>query len=149
LKLLKGTTCFPVIEIKQEGTEKEIVDMLKQLDMIDEAMICSFSFKALSEVKKAAPELRVSYTFGEVKGTPEETSAKIIEDAKKLGTEYINIHYKSVSPEFIKQMHNAGMKVHGWTVNDAAVMSQLLDWGIDSIGTDRADILVNILKERH
>jgi glycerophosphoryl diester phosphodiesterase len=44
--------------------------------------------------------------------------------------------------------HRAGLQVHVWTVNDAAVMRRLLDLGVDGIMTDRPRVLRTVLEER-
>lgn len=44
-----------------------------------------------------------------------------------------------VTPRFLDAVHNAGVEVHVWTVNDDADMRRLIDMGVDGIVTDRAD----------
>lgn len=53
---------------------------------------------------------------------------------------------------FVDAVHEAGGKIHFWTVNDAKVMRKLITKGADGIVTDRADIAANViaeLKDRH
>ncbi|CAM3705335.1 glycerophosphodiester phosphodiesterase family protein [Isoptericola cucumis] len=45
--------------------------------------------------------------------------------------------------------HRAGRAVHVWTVNDPDEMRRLVDLGVDGIVTDRADLLRDVLRERH
>ena len=53
-----------------------------------------------------------------------------------------------LSQDFIADAHADGMAVHPWTINSAADMRQLLDWGADGIMTDRPSLLEAILRER-
>ncbi len=53
-----------------------------------------------------------------------------------------------VSPRFIQDMHEAGVEVHVWTVNDEQDIARLLDWGVDGIVTDRTDIAAAIVARR-
>ncbi len=55
---------------------------------------------------------------------------------------------KVVTPAFIRRCHRAGVQVHVWTINDVPAMERLLDMGVDGIVTDRADLLVEVLKAR-
>lgn len=53
-----------------------------------------------------------------------------------------------LTPSLIKELHRHGLDVHIWTVNEAADMHRLLDWGVDGIVTDRPDLLADILEAR-
>jgi glycerophosphoryl diester phosphodiesterase len=53
-----------------------------------------------------------------------------------------------VRPGFVACAHRAGLPIHVWTVNDAADMHRLLDWGIDGLITDRPDVAVEVVNGR-
>ena len=53
-----------------------------------------------------------------------------------------------VTPGLVRAVHRAGKQVHVWTVDDAAVMEQLIDAGVDGIFADRVDTLKSVLTER-
>jgi glycerophosphoryl diester phosphodiesterase len=53
-----------------------------------------------------------------------------------------------VTRRFVDAVHAAGVPVHVWTVNDPARMTRLLDLGVDGIVTDRADLMLAILRDR-
>ena len=53
-----------------------------------------------------------------------------------------------VDARFVAHAHRLGMQVHVWTIDDPAVMSELLDLGVDGIMTDRIEVLRDVLKER-
>ena len=48
----------------------------------------------------------------------------------------------------IGRAHDAGLVVHVWTVNEAALMSSLLDLGADGIMTDRTELLREVMIDR-
>ena len=52
-----------------------------------------------------------------------------------------------VTPQFIAHAHRAGLPVRIWTVNEREDMVRLLDWGADSVITDRPDIAVPVVRE--
>jgi glycerophosphoryl diester phosphodiesterase len=53
-----------------------------------------------------------------------------------------------VSRRFVDDAHRAGVAVQVWTVNVAADIVRLLDWGVDGIISDRPDIAVPIVHSR-
>ncbi|MGI8457999.1 MAG: glycerophosphodiester phosphodiesterase family protein [Propionibacteriaceae bacterium] len=54
----------------------------------------------------------------------------------------------ALTPALLRTAHAAGKQVHIWTVDDATVMHDLIDRGIDGIFTDRIDTLKDVLVER-
>jgi glycerophosphoryl diester phosphodiesterase len=50
-----------------------------------------------------------------------------------------------VTESFVEQAHTLGLKVHAWTVNEAADMERLLDLGIDGIMTDELVTLRSVM----
>ena len=53
-----------------------------------------------------------------------------------------------LTEDFVEDAHAKGLAVHPWTINDAATMEKLLDWGVDGIMTDRPSLLEAILERR-
>ena len=51
---------------------------------------------------------------------------------------------KIVTPSFVKQCHDLGIKVHVWTIDDAAEMRWLIDLGVDGVMTDKPTLLKQI-----
>lgn len=58
--------------------------------------------------------------------------------------EYQN-RIRLVTPRFLDAVHDAGVEVHVWTVNDEADMRRLIEMGVDGLVTDRADLALRIL----
>jgi glycerophosphoryl diester phosphodiesterase len=58
------------------------------------------------------------------------------------GADVWSPNYQDLSIKRIQNAHDAGLKVIPWTINDADAMSQLIEWGVDGIITDRPDILL-------
>lgn len=52
------------------------------------------------------------------------------------------------SAPLIRRAHEAGLQVHVWTVNDARLMTGLLDLGVDGIMTDQTELLRDVLTGR-
>lgn len=53
-----------------------------------------------------------------------------------------------VDQAFLRTAHRAGLAVHVWTIDDAAVMGELLDLGVDGIMTNMPSTLKAVLVAR-
>lgn len=53
-----------------------------------------------------------------------------------------------ISREFIERAHRNGQLVHVWTIDQAADMERLIDWGVDGLVSDRIDVLKQVLLDR-
>ncbi|MCL2745148.1 MAG: hypothetical protein FWE67_14990, partial [Planctomycetaceae bacterium] len=150
LQVLKGTTCYPVIEIKQAGFEQKLVDAVKKAGMTEVSTIIAFSKDVVKAVRKADPNISVAFLSGKPKdkNTDEEIVAALISDCKELDTNVLDLQHNFLTENIIKSLQAAGIHVWAWTVNDPVRMKQLLDWGIESITTDMPDLLVTVIKER-
>jgi glycerophosphoryl diester phosphodiesterase len=153
LNILKGTKCTPVIEIKQSGTEKDIVELLAKLDMTEEVFIVSFMSKSLAEVKRLEPRVKFAHLFswkveGSAESNAETFAAKLIEEANKVGTNSVSLHYGMISKKLVDILHEKGFYVWAWTINDVSLMNTLLDWKLDSITSDRPDVLIEVIKQQ-
>ena len=52
-----------------------------------------------------------------------------------------------VTPRFVREAHQRGLRVDVWTIDDEPAMRRLLGFGVDGIMTDRPDILAKVLGE--
>ena len=56
---------------------------------------------------------------------------------------YLFLHI--VKPAFITFAHHMGIAIHVWTINEAADMKRLLEWGVDGIFTDHPKVLLDVV----
>jgi glycerophosphoryl diester phosphodiesterase len=155
LKLLKKTTCAPVVEIKQEGIEADVLEYIRKNEMMDVTTIIAFSEKVVQEIRRLEPKICVAWLYSENlqgKGTAEENAGRLadflIERCRKLDIAVIDLSHNLLSPQLVKLLNEADIHVWTWTVNDEAAMRRYLDWGVVSITTDKPDMLTKILKEQ-
>lgn len=142
LQLLKGSKCQPVIEIKMEGISKQVVEDVRRLGMADEVAVIAFSHNAIREIRHLEPRIKCAWLHGKKpNGTPAQQADWIKAQASSCNTNIVDLNYKILSPELVKQLKQRGLGVWTWTVNEKRVMQTLKKWGIDSITTDYPDRL--------
>jgi len=166
LQVLKGAPCHPVIEIKETGKSEEsiitqeVIDAVKKADMMDVALIISWSEHVVKEVRRIEPKMPVAWLawyrdearqrdeYGTSLST-DQWAAFLIGKSKELDTRMLDVGESSVTEPLIKALQKEGIHVLTFTVDDPERMKQLLDWGIESITTNKPDVLTEILKKRN
>ena len=156
LQLLKGTTCHPVVEIKQVGIEADVLESIRKNKMVDVTTIIAFNEGVVQEIRRLEPKISVAWLYSENlkdKGTAEENAERladlILQRCRKLDIVVVDLAHSLLSPKLIRLLNEAGIHVWAWTVNDAEAMSRYLDWGVVSITTDKPELLSEILKQRN
>jgi len=75
----------------------------------------------------------------------------ICETRKQLSTwpdlpvEYVIAHERLITGALIADVHSAGNKIFGWTINKKTSMVGLANWGVDGIVSDKTELLVATL----
>lgn len=142
LKLLKGTGCQPVIEIKMEGIAKQVVSDVRALDMVDQVAIIAFSADVVREVRELEPRIVCAWLSSkELSGSVTEQADWLQKQARACHAKLLDLRFTMLSPELVTELKKRGLGVWTWTVNESAVMQALQQWGVDSITTDRPNLL--------
>jgi glycerophosphoryl diester phosphodiesterase len=145
LRALKDSGCQPVIEIKMDGIADKVVRTVRELDMVDQVAVIAFNGETVHEVRQLEPRIPCAWlSSAKLTGTPAERADWITEQAKQYHTDMVDLNYNMLSREIIAELKHRGLTVWCWTVNDPVVMQALMRWGVDSITTDRVDVLVDL-----
>lgn len=140
-----------ILDLKQDGIEQSVADLIDRLDLWDRLIVGSFSDKRLQAFREITGERTATSTgSGETyrvwwaarRGRPVDTPA----DALQVPITYRGI--RVVDRKTIDAAHAAGLQVHVWTVNKADQMNRLLDLGVDGIISDRIDLVKQVYLTR-
>ncbi|AFM05918.1 glycerophosphoryl diester phosphodiesterase [Bernardetia litoralis DSM 6794] len=113
----------------------------------DRLLIESFDVNILNELYKQTQHTDTKFEIGflvENKLSIEENLAKL----NFMPSVYVP-YYRLLTKKKIEELHQKGLKVFTWTVNNTEVMQKLKNWGVDSIITDfpnRIPVFESILK---
>jgi glycerophosphoryl diester phosphodiesterase len=114
---------------------------------VDRVCAAGFGSRSLAAARQALPQMASSASLAEVRlalyrswayWPPTKTAYGGYQVPEHAGT------LRVVSPRFIRHAHRAGLAVQVWTIDDAADMQRLLEWGADALISNRPDLAVTI-----
>jgi glycerophosphoryl diester phosphodiesterase len=143
-------TAFPTatfsIEIKQVDPPiaDEVLGVIEAAGMFDRVLVASFDDDTLIALRNQRPNLLTSYAAGEIVEftvlTPEdvgyEPPAPVLQAPMGLADE-----------DHLALARNFGVRVHVWTINDAADMETLLERGAHGIMSDDPALLIKVVDD--
>ncbi len=149
LKCTRGKIKLDV-ELKEEGYEKEVVELLSRYFKEDQFVITSFNDSPLKTIKDIYPDIKVGLLLGKFKNSlwmriPEFFPMKRYNKTK---ADFLVAHWKLLRFEFLERAQRVGKAVFVWTVNDKEKILKLLrDKRVHGIITDRPDLAVSLRKK--
>ena len=136
-----GTEILPYLEqvINKSGKRERLV-------------LISFNFDVMTGCKKLMPDIPAYWLIAteQDEGTkkPLPHSLKNVEKAKTAGLDGIDAHYAGVTKEFADELHANDMKLYVWTVDDTNDAQSMKDMGVDSITTDKPDLMLEYFQNK-
>ncbi|MCY6354444.1 glycerophosphodiester phosphodiesterase [Clostridium sp. ZS2-4] len=140
------------IKLNLDMKEFDKFDVLEAViidcDMVDRVFLSGVKPPVVQRLKTINYKLKylVNYRLDCSRNTDIDYLNEIAKDIKELGAFGVNLHYPRASRELIKTLHHIGKFVSAWTVDDEETMDKLIEMEIDSISTDRIDILIEKVK---
>ena len=148
-----------------EPFARAVVEEIRKAGMAARAQIQSFDWRTLQVVQKIAPEIATVYLTAQQRwldnvgaGRPEGSRwtagfqyrdhGSIPKMIKAAGGSHWSVHFRDLDSQKVKEAQSLGLKVLVWTVNDPAVMAQMIEYGVEGLITDRPDLARKLLEER-
>lgn len=117
-----------VLELKSVFTKEEmarIIDIIKNYDYLENTTFISFHYENLQTVRSILPKQSAQFLFCEFTN---DLIERLIVDRID-----VDVLYKALDKETIDILHNAGLKVNCWTVDNKEIAEQLVEWSVDYI----------------
>lgn len=135
------------VEVKASGLEKQLVKLLEENKLIDNAIISSFALQELLKIQELEPKIKIGYLIpSEI--TKFRLASRYIKKAKEHRFYAVHPYYKTANQEFVDLAHKNSLKINVWTVNEEKIMRKLVQLGVDGIITDDIALLNKILKRQ-
>jgi glycerophosphoryl diester phosphodiesterase len=118
---------FLDIELKAVGFEQAAVDLIRSFGNSQTTLISAFDPETLTKVQDLFPDLQLGYIYNRTQDEEARHNCPI---------EVVIPQFRLASRELISEVHEEGLKVFAWTVNEEAEIERLLDLGVDGLITD-------------
>ena len=138
------------VELKEEGYEKETVELITRYFEKDQFVLSSFNDASLETIKNDDPRIQVGLILGKFKASlrtriSEFFPARRCNEAK---ADFMVPHWRLLRFGFLARAERDKKPVFVWTVNDEEMIRKLLrDGRVYAIVTEKADLAVSLRKE--
>ena len=119
-----GKFCVP--ELKTHFTAEEIAQIAGEFrdeDYLDHAVFISFCTQNLIYMRELFPEQPMQQLTNRL---DEEVLALLLEHRFDL-----DVDYRVLTEDWARRLHDAGVRINCWTVDDPAVAERLVGWGVE------------------
>ena len=130
------------LEIKADhigstGFENEVVELIKKYNSVDSTIVSSFNLNVLRKVKKIDCHISTALLWDKRVHKIFWFLPILIACISKADA--IHLHWRLVESKIIETCHKLRIKVSIWTVNNAAILKQVLPMKVDGIITDETE----------
>ena len=140
------------VELKEEGYEKEIVELLCRYLEEEQFVITSFNDASLRLIKERYPEIKTGLILG--RGIPRHHILTRLQEffpmkrCKKAKADFLVAHLKLLRVGFLERARRSHHPIFVWTVNEEETIWKLLhDRRVYGIITDKPDLAVLLRKK--
>lgn len=131
ISICKKYAKHSVLELKSDFSDEEIlkiIKIIKSFDYLNEVTFISFGFENLLKVRKFLPQQSVQFLFNKF---TDEIIKKLIDNKFDA-----DVNFHALTRDNIEFLHEVGLKVNCWTVDNKKDAERLANWGVDFITTN-------------
>lgn len=137
------------VELKETGYEAEVVEVV--LRRFDPKHVMFKSFREISVKKMCAMEpslfagLLLGYRIELARGSGFKKKISPLARVERTGARFVAPPWRLARKGFIRRMHEAGLPVFAWTVNDLRVARRLIRQNVAGMITNRPEKIASVL----
>ncbi len=128
IRICKHYNKICILELKGFFSVKDVKDMLEVInkeEYLDGVIFISGEWESLINLRKVLKVHPAQYICGKI-------TDELIDSLVKNGLD-IDPYFEALTEENIKKLHDAGIVINCWTVNDPEIAERLDRWGVDMI----------------
>ena len=135
---LIGNQVMLVIELKEEGTERKVVELIKRNNLDDNVYVISFWHSLVRAVKEMDSRIKTGILLV---GCPVDACI-----ATQTSANALVMKYTFVNRKFVEIAHKEGLKVFIWNIDDRHLLKPYVDMRVDGIGSNDPRVLVEYFR---
>ena len=141
LRYFAGRPLELALEIKQEGIEAEVLDLVAAYNCASQVTITSFQGSILHKIRQLNKKIRLGFLTEQI------TSSLL----KKLAEKQVNQicpRAAGLTRPDVQAARQLGFSIRAWGVKDEAIMRHAVSCGVDGMTIDFPDKLARYLKDK-
>ncbi|MCD6547066.1 MAG: hypothetical protein J7K22_00770 [Nanoarchaeota archaeon] len=138
LSLVKKIGGKCLIEIKEKGTEGDIIKEVKRMKMSENVILISFYTQALKSAKEIS-----EINTGIIVNNKIKNVIGFLKLCKYLKVDWVLPEVSTVNKKFVDDLHKWGFKVLVWVVDDLKTMKKISKL-VDGIASNKPDLFTYI-----
>jgi len=139
------------LDLKSQGCERDVVAVLRRHGLVERSLATSFVAESLRELRRLEPGLAtgLSYPWDRHALSTRPAFAPVVQvgaaalratlphrigrmvEAAQAGSAML--HFSVISPAVVARCHRRGVAVFAWTVDDPALLEQVVAMGVDGV----------------
>lgn len=139
--VLKEVNIPLVVELKTPEVVMALITIFRQNpEYVEKCVLISFFHEILKVLKDEFPQL---VTGALLAGYPIDPVAV----TKACGADTLSLYFEGLTKDYVDKCHEGGILVSVWTPNTEEEITGALDVGVDSIASDRPDLVLQAAKK--
>ncbi|NVM22176.1 MAG: glycerophosphodiester phosphodiesterase [Desulfobacterales bacterium] len=127
-----------VVELKEEGTENKVVELIRKNNLYDNAYVISFWHNLVKNVKDMDGRIKTGVLLV---GCPVDACL-----ATRASADALVMRYTFVNRQLVETAHKDGLKVFIWNIDDRRLLKPYADMRVDGIGSNDPRVLVDYFR---
>jgi glycerophosphoryl diester phosphodiesterase len=138
-------------DLKLSGSEAELAGALQGRGLLERAMVSTQEIDSLLKLRQLEPDLRLGWTYPRttrdwtqygwaqpalkagIRALRRRYPSILAKQAPQLQVDAVWVYHPIITEKAVDVAHDLGLEVMAWTVDDAALMRELLSMGVDGI----------------
>lgn len=135
---LIGNKVRLVIELKEEGTERRVVELTKRNNLDDNVYVISFWHRLVKTAKEMDSRIKTGVLLV---GCPVDVCI-----ATQASADALVMEYTFVNRKFVEIAHKEGLKVFIWNIDDRHLLKHYDNMRVDGIGSNDPRMLLEYFR---
>lgn len=124
---------FMAVEVKDATAARRTLRLIREHGMERRVLLWSYRERAVRYFAREAPEIETSLLRDPI---DPEGLTRFLHDALAYGAKGISAHWAAITPQFVAEAHDRGLRVYGWNRGDLDTVAKKVSYGLDGIVTD-------------